>query len=113
MTPQSAIKETNLTLPNSLDEELFLIWINRIERMASVEIENLRCDSITDLTINDLNKELRIPDPFSVIYPLHLMCMIYLSLGEYDNYTNIYGLFNSAWNDYAKWYVRNKDGYER
>lgn len=108
MTAQAAINEVNAVLPHNFDNSLLLIWLNRIERMASVEIEGLECNAISDIEENEINTALRIPDPYSVIYVLYLQCMIYLFLGEYDRYANLNELFNSAWKDYAKRYVRNK-----
>ncbi len=108
MTAQAAISEVNAVLPHNYDNNLLIIWINRIERTVAVEIEGLECDAISDITESKLNTVLRIPDPYSVIYVLYLQCMIYLSLGEYDRYANLNELFNSAWRDYAKWYLRTK-----
>ena len=108
MTAQAAINEVNNVLPHNFDNNLLLTWINRIERTASVEIEGMECDAIGDISENDLEKPLRIPDPYSVIYVLFLQCMIAISLGEFDRYSNIYGIFNASWSDYAKWHLRKR-----
>lgn len=108
MTVQAAINEANATIPHNLDNSLLITWINRVERTASVEIEGMECDEINDVTENDLEETLRIPDPYSVIYVLYLQCMISIALGEFDRYANIYGIFNSSWSDYAKWRLRKR-----
>ena len=65
-------------------------------------------EEISDIEAAGLNRKLRIPDPFSSIYILYLQCMIHLALGEYDKYSSLYAFYNSAFEDYAKWYMRNR-----
>ena len=108
MTANQVFDEVGLTLPNTIEQKLLLIWLNRLEQYAAVEIEGLDCHSISAISSNDTDNPLRIPDPYSSVYPLYLQCMIHLAMGEYDRYTAMYKFFNTAYSDYAKWYQRNK-----
>ena len=106
MTAEKAIYEAGAMVPHSIETGLLLTWLDRLERYASVEVEGLECDTIKDLKEEELGSKLRIPDPYSWVYPLYLQCMIHLAMGEYDRYSAVNQTFNNAFDDYSKWYMR-------
>ena len=105
MKAKDAITEAGLMIPDhNVNEELLYIWLTRVEGLV--------CNEITRKAqaekISDGEHQLLVPDPYSSVYPLYLQTMIYLYLGEYDRYNYLNSLFEAAWMDYAKHYIRNK-----
>ena len=109
MKVNEAITELGKMIPDhNISEDLLLIWLSRIEGLVLAEIHR-KADTDIRYTEGSAEASLAAPDPYSVIYPLYLQTMAYLYLGEYDRYNYLNSVFNSAWSDYAKFYIRNNN----
>ncbi|MBE6544007.1 MAG: hypothetical protein E7675_06360 [Ruminococcaceae bacterium] len=108
MKIKEALTETGMMIPDhNICEELLYIWLSRVEGLV---ITRIMGGDGADIKYTPEENEgvLRVPDPYSAIYPLYLQTMIYLYLGEYDRYNHLNQAFSSAWSDFAKHYIRTK-----
>ena len=107
MQIKEALTEAGMMIPDhNISNELLYIWLSRIEGLVLSEIIRSPSPNIR-YTEESINETLRVPDPYSVIYPLYLQTMIFLHLGEYDRYNYLNSVFSAAWSDYAKHYIRS------
>jgi hypothetical protein len=79
-----------------------MMWISEIEATVHVYVwgEKEYNETITNDT------KLSVPLPYSRLYTWYLVAMIDLALCDYEAYQNDITVYNEAFDDYAKYYVR-------
>lgn len=97
--------------PNAFSNDAKTGWLNEVEGMVQTEIRHVQPDSedfVAYHYLEDMTKPLLVEPPHDKLYPLYLTAMIDFANGEYAKYQNSMVMFNAAWDEYAKWYMRNR-----
>ena len=106
MTPNKSIEIVDSVRPNPYSEEDKLRWINELD--GTVQRLVFQNDDIKQYSYpDDMDTELLIPAPFEDLYNLYLEAKIDYHNREYGNYNNSAMVFESRYDDYKKWYIRN------
>lgn len=104
-TINKVIEMTDRLKPNAYGEEIKTAWISQLDGMVQRLV--MQRDDIVEYSYpEDMNKELLIPFPFDDVYALYLVAKIDLRNNEIDNYNNSITVFNSAFEDFKKAYIR-------
>ena len=91
--------------PNAYDEETKTAWISKLDGMVQRLVFQQE-EAIRYSYPDDMDKELLIPFPFEDVYSYYVMAQIDFHNKEYDNYNNSMTMFNNAFEDYKKAYIR-------
>lgn len=108
-----AVEQTDAMKPNAYSNESKTAWVNEVEGQVQTEIHHVQPDAedfVTYAYPAGQFERLLVEPPHDKLYPLYLCAMIDFANGEYAKYQNSMLLFNAAWDEYAKWYMRNKRG---
>lgn len=106
MTPNKAIEIVDRLKPNAYSEEDKLRWIDELDGMVQSLV--IQADEIIKYSYpEDMDKDLMISAPFENLYALYLEAKIDYHNQEYGNYNNAAMMFESQYNEYKKWYIRN------
>ena len=86
-------------------------WLSRVDWMVKKHIidthegaDEVSFSGYEDNT--DLQKELLVPAPHDELYLRWMEAQIHYHNGEYDKYNNAIDMFNTAYEDYKKYYNR-------
>ena len=106
--------------PNTYDEKIKINWLSELDNKIFTSLVmtcehvlvddgegNLVEPTFTAYTEDDEEKELIAPNEFADIYRYYLATQIEYSNGETDRYNNSMLMFNSAYDAFERWYVRN------
>lgn len=110
MKLKDCISRADALKPNAFSETDKIEWVNECEGMVQTEVWHMQPESadFTRYTADDMEKELLVGRPHDKIYPLYLTAMIDFANGEYNKYQNTMQMFNAMWDEYAKWFIRNR-----
>ena len=98
--------------PNQYSIEEKINWLSEIELKIKNEIIdthekiNDKLDKFTQYTEDDIEKDLAVEEPYSVLYVRYLSMMVDYYNAEFTRYNNSSVMFNLAYNDYANYYNR-------
>ena len=109
MTLQDCIDRVDKVKINAYDEETKTEWINTLEGQIQREVLQIPPEEEIVQYTYDTNKntELLVKEPYCVIYEDYIKAMIDYHNLEFDKYNNSIIMFNSHYEDFAKWYIRN------
>lgn len=110
MTVSEIISQADAIRPNAIPEAVKRQFLSDIEGQVLVLVVGKAPEDTAPLTDADGGKVLTAPYPFDRLY-IHYLCAMYAwYAGDTELYTNDRAVFEAAWSDYAKWYVRTKGG---
>lgn len=94
------------------DTEDMVDWVNEIEGQA-VEMVINRAEGVEEAFVPyrydlDAERKLQIPDRFQDVYINYLYSKIDFHHQETERYNNDVAMFESAWQEYGAWYIRNR-----
>lgn len=112
MTVQNVIeKAQNLRNEGILTNDMIIEWLNEIEWKIKREIVDVHegsedCD-FNGYGVNDSEKELIAPEPYSSLYLKWILYQLDLSGNESFNAQNSQSLFYKDYYSFSDWYTRN------
>lgn len=111
MTINQVLTEVNELKPNVYSDDIKVRWISVLEGKLVEEIfrthwleGNVGFDGYS---IDDLEKELLVPDTYADIYKYYIFAMMDANNQEAARYATSMSLFNNAYHDFAAYYNRN------
>lgn len=104
-TINKVIERVDAVKPNAYGEEDKTRWINQLDGMVQ-RIVMQKDEAVQYSYPDDMDKELLIPFPFEDTYVFYVMAQIDFLNREYDNYNNAMTMFNNAFEDFKKAYIR-------
>lgn len=108
MTVREVLDRVDAIKPSAFDDGVKLGWLNELEGEIQVQIHGVAPDAITVYRLpEDEGAQPLAPAPFDRVYHLTVAAMIDFANGEYDKYQNSMAMANSAYEDYARWYIRS------
>lgn len=108
MTVREAIARADEIQPNAFSENMKTAWINEVEGQVQTDIHRILPEDCVAYTYAaDADKTLLVLPPHDKLYPLYLGAMIDYANGEISRYQNSAGMFNAAWDEFYKWYLRH------
>ncbi len=108
MTLNTCLALTDTILPNSMDVEVKCRWLSELEGRIRVELLGESPSGTPfDLTESG-HAELTVPYPYDQLYWMYLCAMIEYAMGDTARYENGAALFNTAYQNYAKYLIRTK-----
>ena len=106
---QEVLSKVDNIKPNGYSDEQKTAWVNKVEGMVQVEImELLEADVVIYDWSTDAETELLVKHPYSDVYEYYTLAMIDFMNGDVASYQNSMMMFNMAYEEYGKWYKRNK-----
>ena len=109
MTVQDVLTNVDTVKPNSLDDGVKLMWLNEVENnvykimMLRKGSENLKKPH---LNLEDINREMLLPDEYSGIYTYYVSAMIDYSNAETTRYNNSMIMYNSKMSEFENYWYR-------
>lgn len=111
MTIGKCISIAESMAPSKHARDLKIRWISELEGKISVELFNKDPSELCEYDADSRDDLLlEVPFPFDQIYWMYLVAMLDLANGDNSRYVNSAGVFNSAFESYAKWVVRSGVG---
>lgn len=109
MTIKEAIETTDTLKPNVFHNREKMKWLSELDGKIKKEIFDTHegspsFDGYDEDT--DSATPLLVPEPYSDVYIKYLMAQIDFHLAEIARYNNDMILFNTAYDDLARWYHR-------
>lgn len=104
MTVNKIIERVDAERPNVFDEESKFQWITDFEGMVSRVV--MQQEPVMYEYPRDMDTELLIGEPWEGLYGLYLEAMIDYHNREYNSYNAVLTMFNSRFEEYKKWYIR-------
>lgn len=93
--------------PNAFTQSQKLQWLNELEGTIQQLIFHRTQDETVRYRLpDDSAQTLLAPFPHDKLYWAYLCAMIDFGNGEYSKYQNSMMMFNSAYSDYEKWFMR-------
>lgn len=94
--------------PNAFTDAQKLQWLNELEGKIQVLILCSPAEELRPAYVlpGDADTQALVPKPYDKLYWMYLGAMIDFGNGEYSKYQNSMILFNDAYEDYAKAYLR-------
>ena len=114
-----AITQVDNLKPNQYSVEEKINWLSEIELKIKNEIIDThekvsdKLDKFTQYTEDDVEKDLAVEEPYSVLYVRYLSMMVDYYNAEFTRYNNSSVMFNLAYNDYANYYNRKYKSIKR
>ena len=107
MTIRELIDYVDEVRPNSFGDKTKIVWINEIEGAVQTEIMGIYPSDVAQYEVGeDDDALLLVKAPHAKLYAWYLIAMMDLvSLGD-SAYKNSYRIFNTFWDEYARWYLR-------
>jgi len=110
MTIQDVLARVAELKPSQYTEEQLVRWISVLELIAYEEVVQWHAVDAERPSAydpeEDMDTELRIPDPYSEVYIHWLIAQIDYHNGDMARYQNSMIAYNSAYSTYADWYNR-------
>ena len=95
--------------PNGYDESIKKRWLSELDGRVRVELHDEAIDGVSDFGAStSTNTQLAAPFPFDQMYWMYLIAMLDLANGDTARYLNSATMFNSAYENYAKWLIRRR-----
>ena len=112
MTIHEAISYIDSVKPNKYPEATKVTWLSTLDGIIKKEIidtheggENIEYSPYTEST--PISRKLIVDHPYDDIYTKFLEMQIDYYNGEYDRYNNSKVIYNSAYEEYTKYYNAN------
>ncbi|MBQ7317043.1 MAG: hypothetical protein IJW90_08000 [Clostridia bacterium] len=109
MTRETCMTLSDTLVPNAVPDILKHRWLSELEGYILVNIQN-RDPEALGFSGNGEDHALSLPFPFDRVYWLYLSAMIDFFNGDISRYEETATLADSALEDYAKWYKRERRG---
>lgn len=94
--------------PYKLKREVIVRWISELEGKIAAELFEKNPATLEEYGDDaEDHTVLAVPFPYDQVYWMYLVAMLDLSFGDNSRYGNSAGVFNSAFESYAKWVVRS------
>lgn len=111
MTVNQAITRLRSIKPTQFDDATLVGWISEVEEKIYHENtcwHEKACGMApwSYDPVEDLDTELVIPEPYSVVYLRYLEAQVDYYNGEFVRYANSMTMYNTALSEYADWYNR-------
>ena len=107
MTPNKVIERIDDVRPNPYSEETKLGWISELDAMVRrLVIQEPESDIKPYIYPDDMDSELLLKCPFDSLYMAYVEARIDFYNREYGNYNNSAMVFENAFNEYKKAYIR-------
>ena len=106
MTINSAIEQTLKLHPDTVSDSIKCRWLSELDGKIMCETMH-RTDFIPYKFPEDGDKELVVKEPYDNIYELYLIAMSDFFSGEMANYSSSAILFEQAYSEFRKNYIRN------
>ena len=106
MTINSVIEQTMKLHPDTITDAVKCRWLSELDGKIMCETM-FRNDFVPYKFPKDGEKELVVKEPYDNIYELYLMAMSDFFSGEMANYSASAALFEVAYSEFRKNYIRN------
>lgn len=108
MTSEACMAWVDTLSPNHVPEMLKLRWLAELEGHVLVNICHHDPEALAFRGEEGEAVTLSVPFPFDRIYLLYLTAMVDYYHGDLSRYHESAALFEAAWEDYVKWYKRER-----
>ena len=111
MTIKEAITRLDALKFNTYTEEDKVEWLSRLDSAVKLQIIDSHGGS-EDVTFNGYNADtphntvLLVPAPYDEVYLRWMEAQIDYHNGEYDKFNNSIVMYNTAFDNYQKYYIR-------
>ena len=111
MTIKEAITRLDALKFNTYDEPDKVEWLSRLDSAVKLQIIDSHGGS-EDVTFNGYNADtphntvLLVPAPYDEVYLRWMEAQIDYHNGEYDKFNNSIVMYNTAFDNYQKYYIR-------
>lgn len=102
-TINKVIARVDAVKPNGYGDEEKAAWVMELDGKVAVEVMGLPANQLGQ---EEWDVELLAVAPYDNIYMLYVLAMMDFYNEEYGNYSNSMVLFNTAMEEYRKWYRR-------
>ena len=106
MTINQAIAAADAMRPNAYSAEDKRVWVNQVER----QLQEFTGADYTFYTVDDMDKELLLPEAWSDIYVLYIASMCDFWEQDTAKYNASAALYNSRLTEYKQEYRRSSAG---
>ena len=106
MTINTAISEAQSLRPDAAPDTIKTRWLSELDGKIMRETM-LRNDFAPYKFPDDADKTLVVEAPYDNIYPLYIIAMSDFFSGEMENYSASAALFDTAYAEFRKNYIRN------
>lgn len=110
MTILQVIRTVDEIKPNSISQNVKMLWLNEIESKIKKEIidthTGCECNFVFYNETTDTNTNLIASEPYDNVYVYFLCAKIDFSLSEIDRYNNDMIMFNAYYRDYQNYINR-------
>lgn len=110
MTIIEAINGIDALKPNQYTQEQKIEWLSKIDGLIKEQVIDTHEGGVyigsIDYSIVPINTKLLIPAPYDEIYLHYLTMKIDYAMGEYQKYNNSAQVYNTALQEYKRWYNR-------
>ena len=107
------IEKVNILKPNTIDDEMKFGWLYELDKKLFNEIWNNYLNEERDFEQyvmgQDENVELQVEEPYTEIYVYWLFSKIDYFQQEHDLYANDMIMYNSEYEEYSAWYLKNHE----
>lgn len=93
--------------PNQYDYGKYIEWLNDLEGRIFVEL--FPEEEFIHIYEDDLERELKVKEPYANLYKYYIFSMIDFANQEMDRYGNSSAMFNRAYQEYANYVNRTYD----
>ena len=105
MTINTAIAEAMTLHPDTIPDAIKVRWLSELD--GKIMCETMMRDDFTSYHFpEDAEKELVVKAPYDNIYTLYIIAMSDFFSGEMDNYAASAALFDTAYTEFRKNYIR-------
>lgn len=108
MTYDTCMSMVDTLTPNQVSAAMKRRWIGELEGRIRVELEGVSPSSLTPPEEITGDAELSAPYPFDRLYWLYALAMLDFVNGDGARYENSAAMFNSAYQSYAQWRLRER-----
>lgn len=110
MTINEAVAKVSASIGESLSRNTLVGWLSEIENTVINEIaathEGMEYTREIVTAETDGDRELFVPDPYSVLYLHYLIMKCDDSMYDTERYMNSAARFNASYSSFADWYNR-------
>lgn len=105
MTINKAIEKAAKIRPDAFDDSIKAGWISELD--GKIALETMHLGSFAPYAFpEDGERELLAKAPYDTIYELYIIAMSDFSGGEIGNYAASAAMFNKAYEEFRKQYIR-------
>ena len=111
MTIREAIDRIDSIKPNQFPDDLKIQWLSELDQRIYIDLfmtheDNPYIDEPIVFPYADDSIQLLAEPPYDILYPSYLKAMIDELTEETTRYANSAAVYNSQYQDYARWYNR-------